>query len=235
MEEQKIRFRIKYFFTATLLSVSLIALSVFLKSETPLKEEVITQPEEVVQPTIYDESVAIIKGSGQPIRDYNHRHIHSAKAIGVGSLVDTSGMNKMVSQRKLIKVQPDKGYALAAMTHSYPFLTPDAVRVLRKIGASFYESSGDESFFTVTSLTRTEETQKKLRRRNSNAAKTESSHCYGVSFDISYIRYNGVREWHYERTKKLEGILAEMQRNGEIYVLKEKNQSCFHVSVRDQN
>jgi hypothetical protein len=71
-----------------------------------------------------------------------------------------------------------------------------------------------------------------LRRRNTNAAKDESSHCYGVSFDISYIRYNGKREWDYERTQKLEAILAKMQEDGEIYVLKERKQSCFHISVR---
>lgn len=232
MEEQKIKVRIKYFFSATLLSISFIVLGVVLKSETPIDEQVISKPEEVVQPTIYDEPVTLVKGSGRPNRDYNHRHVNSAKAVGVGSLVDTSSLKTQISRQKLIKVEPGKGYALASMTHSYPFLTPDAVRVLRKIGASFYEASGDESFFTLTSLTRTQQTQKKLRRRNRNAARTESSHCYGVSFDISYIRYNGVREWHYERTKNLEGILAEMQRNGEIYVLKEKNQSCFHVTVR---
>lgn len=227
-----VKSRLKYFFSAALLSISFLVLSVLLKSETPIKEEVITAPEEAIQPTIYDEPVSIVKGSGRPNRDYNHRHIRSAKAVGVGSLADTTNLNTQISRQKLIKVEPGKGYALASMTHSYPFLTPDAVRVLRKIGASFFKVSGDGSFFTVTSLTRTEQTQKKLTRRNRNAARTESSHCYGVSFDISYIRYNGVREWHFERTKNLEGILAEMQRHGEIYVLKEKNQSCFHVTVR---
>ncbi len=234
MEVKRIQFKVRYFLSAALLSVSIIALSALLKSETPIEENVMTEPAETAIPTIYDEPITVVNGKGTPSRDYNHRHIQAAKKLGVGSLTDTFSIQSKVSQHSLIKVQPGDGYALASMTHSYPYLTPDALRILRKIGASFKEASGDDSFFTVTSLTRTEHTQKKLRRRNSNAARTESSHCYGVSFDISYIRYNGVREWHYERTKKLEGILAEMQRNGEIYVLKEKNQSCFHITVRTE-
>ena len=42
-----------------------------------------------------------------------------------------------------------------------------------------------------------------------------------------------MREWNYERTKALEGVLATMQKNGEIYVLKERNQSCFHITIRN--
>ena len=146
----------------------------------------------------------------------------------------TVGLLEFIENEQLISVVSDCGYIVADMTHSYPYLTKDAILALRKIGASFYEASGDFSAFTVSSLTRTEMTQKKLRKRNSNASKRESSHTFGVSFDISYIRYNGVREWNYERTKALEGVLATMQKNGEIYVLKERNQSCFHITVREQ-
>ena len=233
MKSQTFTFRIKHFLSASILSMALIAMGILLKSEKPIDIE-IAQGEINSNPleTVFDKPVAIVKGEGKLKKDYIGKHLNAAKLLGVGSLKDTSTIRGFVEKNRLIPVIPDKGYVLGDMTHSYPYLTEDAILVLRKIGVSFYQATKDHSSFTVSSLTRTEQTQKKLRRRNSNAAKDESSHCYGVSFDISYIRYNGVREWNYERTKTLEGILAAMQKNGEIYVLKERNQSCFHITVR---
>ena len=221
--------RLRLFLSASLLTIGLLSLSVLLKSGKTADAPTIV---EAINPSVYEVPVNIVTGKGKPSKDFIAKHLESAKKLGVGSLADTSSIKEMASAGELIKVVPDKGYTLSKMTHSYPYLTEEAVLVLRKIGASFYEATEDNSYFTVTSLTRTEHTQSLLRRRNTNAAKDESSHCYGVSFDISYIRYNGIREWDYERTQKLEAILAKMQDDGEIYVLKERNQSCFHISVR---
>lgn len=165
-------------------------------------------------------------------KDLIIKHRLAARAIGTRRLDNKAQLDSNIAHNRLVPIKNSKGYLVGDMTHSYPFLTPRAKRILDQIGVSFYVHSGDSSSFTVTSLTRTEETQKKLRRRNNNATREESTHCRGVSFDISYIRYNGVREWHYERTKILEGVLAALQQSGDIYVLKERNQSCFHVTVR---
>ena len=234
MKQFILRQKIRYYLSASVFTIGLIALSILLKSETHIDEEHIPEVPEIETPSIYDQPITIVNSKGTPRKDYNQKHIDEAKKVGVGSLKDTSAINRLIETEQLISVVSDQGYIVADMTHSYPYLTKDAILILRKIGASFYEASGDSSTFTVSSLTRTESTQKKLRKRNSNASKRESSHTFGVSFDISYIRYNGVREWHYERTKALEGVLAAMQRNGEIYVLKERNQSCFHITVRDK-
>lgn len=231
MKQFILKQKLKHYISVSLFTLGLLAISVLLKSETTIEKE--PEPIEIIEKvcSVYDAPLILAKSKGKPLRDYNHKHVSTAKKIGVGSLKDTSALNKMVKEKRLISVIPDKGYLLSDMTHSYPFLTEDALLALRKIGASFYEASGDKSAFTVSSLARTEDTQKKLRKRNANATKSESSHCYGVSFDISYIRYNGVRAWNYEHTKALEGVLATMQKNGEILVLKERNQSCFHITV----
>ena len=224
--------RFKYFISASLFTISIIALSVLLKSEAPNKIK--TEPQISERPdvlNIYEEPITLVTGKGKPKQDYYRNHVSSAQASGVGILDDSTSIMDLVLSQDLIAVKPGKGYEIDEITHSYAYLTPDALRVLRKLGASFYEESNN-SFFTVTSLTRTEAMQKKLRKRNRNATKNESSHCYGVSFDISYIRYNGERNWNLELRNKLEGILATMQKNGEIYVLKERNQSCFHITVR---
>lgn len=234
MKQFILRQKIRHYLSASVFTISLIALSILLKSETPLVDEFKTEASVAAAPSIYDLPISVVASKGKPHKDWNQKHIDEAKKVGVGSLKDTAALHKLIKDEQLISVVSDRGYIVADMTHSYPYLTEDAILTLRKIGASFYEASGDSSAFTVSSLTRTESTQKKLRKRNANASKRESSHTFGVSFDISYIRYNGVREWNYERTKALEGVLATMQKNGEIYVLKERNQSCFHVTVRNK-
>ncbi len=221
--------RIRLFLSASLLTIGLFGLSVLLKSGKSGDAPTVVEP---ISPSVYSTPVNIVTGKGKPDKDFIAKHLESAKTLGVGSLADTSAIAKKFRNGELVEVLPDKGYVIGNMTHSYPYLTAEALLALRTIGASFYEATEDNSYFTVTSLTRTEHTQNLLRRRNTNAAKDESSHCYGVSFDISYIRYNGKREWDYERTQKLEAILAELQERGDIYVLKERKQSCFHVSVR---
>ncbi|MEP0711605.1 MAG: DUF5715 family protein, partial [Algoriphagus sp.] len=99
-------------------------------------------------------------------------------------------------------------------------------------GLAFQTLTDNESYFMLTSVTRTPEQQKSLRRRNKNATSGESSHSYGVSFDISYIRFNGKKNWNREKQKKLEKVLAEFQDAGKILFIKERKQSCYHVTVR---
>lgn len=224
------KMRIRFFLSAVLITVGLLGMSMLLRSEE--KPEVIVAE---TRPGIYELPVEVVTGKGTPNKDLIDKHLKAARKYGVGSLKDTSAINIKLASGDLINVQKDKGYVVGDMTHSYPVLTPGTLYVLRTIGASFYEATGNGSYFTITSLTRTEETQNQLRKRNSNAAKDESSHCYGVSFDISFIRFNGVREWNDVLTRKLEAILATMQERGDIYVVRERKQSCFHITARTKD
>jgi hypothetical protein len=74
--------------------------------------------------------------------------------------------------------------------------------------------------------------QKRLMRKNRNATKKVSTHCYGVSFDISYVRFNGKRGYDFLLMRKLEKILLKRQKEGRIYVLREINSKCYHITVR---
>lgn len=160
-------------------------------------------------------------------------HRIAAGKNGVKKIESKEDLEALIKSKELVSVQNGIGYKLGIMTHSYAYLTPNAKIALQKIGISFHHFSKNNSYFTVSSLTRTEETQKKLQKSNRNATKEESTHCRGVSFDISYIRYNGTREWNDKLTRVLEGVLAAMQESNEIYVVKESKQSCFHITVRD--
>ena len=127
------------------------------------------------------------------------------------------------------------GYHLDRLTHSEPFLLPSAFAVLEEMAARFQESmkgtSDEGASIRITSLTRTQTQQRKLRRRNANAFNGQSTHNYGASFDVAFIdRPNesvkcGGPSW------ALQSILQDMQKNGEILVIPEGN--CMHITPRN--
>ncbi|MBW8360143.1 MAG: hypothetical protein K0M63_10140 [Weeksellaceae bacterium] len=59
-----------------------------------------------------------------------------------------------------------------------------------------------------------------------------NSHHYGNSFDISYVRFNDRLSRNSSLEQILEKVLKEYERAGKIYFIKEKQQSCYHVTVR---
>jgi len=185
-----------------------------------------------VKQPIIEEKIIPVEPKGNLQKDILIKHQIAAKRNGVLVIETEEELEQLIARNKLLVIEDGIGYTLEDMTHSYTYLTPMAKRTLEKIALSFYEYSGDASTMTVTSLTRTEDTQKKLRRSNRNATYSESTHTRGVSFDISYIRYNGKKDWNDKLTKVLEGVLAAMQKEGEIYVIKERKQSCYHVTAR---
>ncbi len=182
---------------------------------------------------IYEEALVAVEPNGTLYKDILIKHQIAAKKHGVEVIENEPQLENFIATNKLLVIEDGIGYTLDDMTHSYPYAVASAKKILEKIGLSFYTFSGDSSSIVVTSLTRTEATQNNLRRSNRNATRKESTHTRGVSFDISYIRYNGVKDWNYSYTKTLEGILAAMQAAGEIYVIKERHQNCFHITVRD--
>ncbi|MFC5624163.1 DUF5715 family protein [Algoriphagus winogradskyi] len=160
------------------------------------------------------------------------KHLFAGENNGFGVIENESHFNKLIEEGQLILINEGNGYEVMKLTHSHPYITPYSKVVLEELGIAFQTLTDKESTFTLTSVTRTPEQQKSLRRRNSNATSGESSHSYGVSFDISYIRFNGKKNWNRSKQKKLEKILNEFQDEGKILFIKERKQSCYHVTVR---
>lgn len=158
-------------------------------------------------------------------------HLEAAQAHRIPMLENYTQMDEFVAEKKLILVpEQGVGYTTQKLVHSKAFLTPKSTEMLTEIAKQFYELT-DNKYFTVTSMTRTAETQAKLRRVNNNAAAGDSSHNYGASFDISYVRFNQVVGRNISLETKLEAILKELQEQGKIYYIKEYKQRCFHVTV----
>ena len=160
------------------------------------------------------------------------KHLAASKKFSLKILKDGKSVSRYKETGKLVSVKTlGKGYRIQKLQHSRPVLVPKAKTVLRDIAKTFSTKSKG-STLTYTSLTRTLEDQCKLRKVNSNASLGLSSHNYGNSFDISYVRFNDRLEQNERLQKILEKVLKDLENQGKIYFVKEKQQSCYHVTVR---
>jgi hypothetical protein len=164
-------------------------------------------------------------------KEYDN-HLIAGENNGFGLIESEEHFTQLIQEKKLILVSEGNGYRVDKLTHSYPYVTPQSKAILNEIGQAFQSLTKDETFFTISSVTRTPEQQKNLRKRNRNATSGISSHSYGVSFDISYIRFNGKRGGNRSVQDDLEKVLNEFQAANKIFFIKERKQSCYHVTVR---
>lgn len=160
-------------------------------------------------------------------------HIDASQSFNVNILKTTSTVQKYINNGKFHKVKKiGKGYRVQKLDYSRAWLVSKAYLSLERIASRFSKNTGG-SYFTVTSITRTLEDQCRLRKVNSNASLGISSHNYGNSFDISYVRFNGVHRPDDKLTAELEKVLKYYYNAGRIFYIKEKQQSCFHVTVKN--
>jgi len=160
-------------------------------------------------------------------------HLDAAKSFGIPLLRDSRTVQKYITDGKLHKIKKSgKGYRVQKLDYSRAWMVSKGKLMLEKIATRFSKETNG-STFTVSSLTRTLEDQCRLRRVNSNAAMGISSHNYGNSFDISYIRFNDALRSDPKMEAALEKVLQYYYNAGKIYYIKERHQSCFHITVKN--
>lgn len=170
--------------------------------------------------------------------DMNDTHLAAAQAIGIEPLASRSEIKN--ATRELLYLNDKTAYVVDKLTHSSPFLVPEAAALLKEIGESFQDSLVMHHYspykIIVTSVLRTDEDVKNLSRRNINASK-RSVHCYGTTFDITYKRFHRIDEGEPETSQaKLKAVLGEvlldLKKQGRCYVKHEVKQACFHITAR---
>lgn len=160
-------------------------------------------------------------------------HLDASKSFNVKILKTTSTVQKYINSGKFHSIKKSgKGFKVQKLDYSRAWMVSKGKATLEKIGARFSKETKGHTF-TVSSITRTLEDQCRLRKVNSNASLGISSHNYGNSFDISYVRFNGVLKNNPKMEAALEKVLKYYANAGRIYYIKEKQQSCFHVTVRN--
>ena len=170
--------------------------------------------------------------------DLNDIHIGIAKKKGV-SAHDVDNVLEDDIMEHLVEINDYEAYVVDELTHSVPYLVPDASDLLSEIGRSFQDSLVRHHLppykIIVTSVLRTGKDVKKLGRRNINASKN-SAHCYGTTFDITYKRFFALSDEEEVPQIKLKLVLGEVLRDlkkqKRCYVKHEIKQACFHITVR---
>ena len=143
-------------------------------------------------------------------------------------------LGQMIVQRELYELpregetfclDPKIGECDPMHAHLYRTASPLVVKFLGTLSRDFFNRFGGKRL-KVTSLVRTVEYQKKLQRRNRNAAKiSHSAHLTGAAIDISY------KEMTAEEMNWMRNRLTLLERERIIEATEERFQACFHIMV----
>ncbi len=168
--------------------------------------------------------------------DLNNKHLSSAKRLGIDPIASEKDLSE--AGRPLKKITSCRKYQVDKLTHSIPYLVPEAYDLLETIAENFKDSLDNKGLpshsLIVTSVLRTNVSVKKLRKNNLNAS-ANSAHVYGTTFDIAYSRYkkDGSKAATRDKLKTvLAQVLQDLRKQKKCYVRYEYKQGCFHITVR---
>ena len=176
--------------------------------------------------------------------DLNDVQLATAKRIGIRPIASREEAEDEVESAYLERIASCERYDVDSLTHSIPYLIPKASALLDTIGVNFLDSLKHKGLnpnkIIVTSVLRTKDDVKRLRRTNGNAS-LNSCHFYGTTFDISWKRFTKVehpegRPMQDVGADTLKMVLSEVLRDlrkaDRCYVKYELRQGCFHITAR---
>lgn len=170
--------------------------------------------------------------------DLNDRQLVAAQTNGTPHVLTVEELE--VGKYGLQYIETNKLYQVDPLTHSSPYLVPKAKEFLDDLGEAFQDSLFNRGYdrrhrFIVTSVYRTQNHIKMLRRSGNVNASQNSCHQYGTTVDITYMRF-GKPEEHIATDTKLQQLLFQtvydMHKAGRCYVKYERKQACLHITVR---
>lgn len=187
----------------------------------------------------------LYRGSyNRDFNDLNEIQLQRARKIGIQPMRTREDLSDRMPD--LVQIISNDHYHIAKLTHSVPYLIPEAKELLDEIGDRFnhkLRTYGQRQYrLLVTSVTRTLEDVASLSRSNVNAS-PNSTHCYGTTVDVSWRRF---AEPTVDRSTTLEEdiitpdhlkavlaqVLKELHDEGRCYIKHERRQACFHITVR---
>ena len=90
----------------------------------------------------------------------------------------------------------------------------------------FKNTNEKNSYFELSSVLRTDKQQEVIRKKYPKAATfNNSTHSYGVSFDIAYLKGSSCNTLN----RTLNKVLNDMQAEEKILICPEKD--CIHITV----
>ena len=175
-------------------------------------------------------------------RDFNRHHLRSAKCWDTrfSMRLPAEELFALHAVAGLEQVTDNSLWLVAPMTHSRPLLAGPAHDALKEIAQLFQQKLSERGLppyrIILTSGTRSRGSQARLEKVNSNAA-SQTAHWYGYTFDIAYNEFVhpyffGKRAEGQELKDMLDETLRELRTQKKIWVLGERRQACFHITVQ---
>lgn len=170
--------------------------------------------------------------------DLNDIQLIAARANGTPHTLTVEELE--VGKYGLKRIETNELYKVDPLTHSAPYLVPKAKDFLDDLGEAFQDSLYNRGYdrrhrFIVTSVYRTENHIKRLRRSGNVNASKNSCHQYGTTVDITYVRFDKPEEYRANDPKLLQLLMQtvyDMHQAGRCYVKYERKQSCLHITIR---
>lgn len=167
--------------------------------------------------------------------DSNYLQLAHARYMGIIPIEKPADIFR--SRRPVVKIVDTETYKLDSLTHSVPFLVPEAAGLLADIGRAFNDTLHRRQLpplrMKVTSLLRTKASVKRLRRVNRNATE-QSTHQYATTFDISYRCFftsDGTEVYDPRYRLALAEAIYDLRADNRCMVKYEVKSPCFHITV----
>lgn len=169
-----------------------------------------------------------LKGSRSALAEQNRK----ANEEDLTRIKDDDMLERFIKHGYLVPLQGNSNYCVdRRLDDDQAYVRPYTRKFVERLSEQYHSKFGQK--LQVNSGIRTQKDQKKLRRRNVNAAPYSgplaSSHMTGATVDITKkkLKKNGIK-W-------LRTVLSDLDRRGVIEATEEKKQSVFHIMVyRDE-
>lgn len=173
-------------------------------------------------------------------RDLNEEHLAMARKVGLPQPPKTRA--EIANNKRLVELHSNDLYTIYNLRYSSPYLTRGAAKELNAIAQAFSDSLKSKKLLdyrlVVSSVLRSEDDVKNLRRSGNPNASENSAHCYGTTFDIAYTRYDRDNDdtcpefmQPFELTKVLGEVLLDRKKAGKCLIKYEKKEHCFHITA----
>ena len=162
------------------------------------------------------------------------RHQAAARSLPNSFFVkNDSELNYGLSVNKLVAVHDGRGYRIDRLKYSKALLLPEVRDILEEMGHDYADAlegtDSEGTVFRVTSMTRTDDQQKRLTRRNRSATRGKSTHSYGASFDIAFMDRANSKANCNRPTREIQKLLLKYQNEGRILIIPERG--CMHITL----
>ncbi len=249
---------------AVVLIVGVLAALVMLNWHITQRTEALADELILQTAAAFEEVPPFTNADATALRRFPNRiHVERARELGIPRIPDREAAVQMLESDTMVRLEDSQYYVVLDLGYSVPYVTQDAANLLDVIGARFQARLRELGLpayrFLVTSATRTDDDQRRLRQVNANAAEN-SSHFHGTTVDIHYARWDydvthdsisagrGISQALLEERlqtanegfiadhhPKLKSILADVMRrtqeDGLVMVTYERMQPVYHITV----